>query len=94
MLGHARGLLGPIFQGALAPDVVFFAFDMDPSTLHEYWLVLDEPPSELRFRCVDENDQPLGGTAQSAAEFAADTIDKPTRVGIDGGYLAKLGLRL
>lgn len=89
-----RRFLGPIFQGALAPDVVFFAFDVDPSTLDQYWVVLDEPPSELRFRAVDAAGNPLGGAAPAAAAFARATIDKPTRVGIEGGYLEQLGLRL
>ncbi len=89
-----RRFLGPIFQGALGPDVVFFSFDVDPATLSQYWLVLDEPPSELRFRAVDGGGNPLGATAPNAAAFAAATIDKPTRVGIDGAYLASLGLHL
>jgi hypothetical protein len=89
-----RQFLGPIFQGALAPDVVFFAFDVDPSTLDQYWLVLDEPPSQLRFRRVDAAGAPLGGAAAAAARFAADTIDTPTRVGISGSYLESKGLEL
>jgi hypothetical protein len=88
-----RRFLGPIFQGALAPDVVFFAFDVDPDTLDRYWLVLDEPPSELRFRFKDAADNELGTTATTGADFAAATIDRPTRVGIDGRYLEELGLR-
>lgn len=86
-----RQFLGPIFQGALAPDVVFFSFDLDPSTLDQYWLVLDEPPSELRFRRVDGNGVPLGGPT-AAARFAFDTIDKPTRVATSGSFLESLGL--
>lgn len=86
-----RRFLGPIFQGALAPDVVFFAFDVDPSTLDQFWLVLDEPPSELRFRSVDAAGNPMGGAAASAAAFAAATIDTPTRVGFDGDFLERLG---
>jgi hypothetical protein len=87
-----RRFLGPIFQGALAPDVVFFAFDVDPDTLDQYWLVLDEPPSELRFRFKDAGGNELGGAATTAAAFAAATIDRPTRVGIKGQYLEELGL--
>jgi hypothetical protein len=87
-----RRFLGPIFQGALAPDVVFFAFDVDPSTLDQFWLVLDEPPSELRFRSVDAAENPVGGGATTGAAFAAATIDTPTRVGFDGDFLERLGL--
>jgi hypothetical protein len=89
-----RRFLGPIFQGALAPDVVFFAFDIDPDTLDQYWLVLDEPPSELRFRSVDAAGNPIGAAAPNAAALAQTTIDRPTRVGIDGAYLEALGLHL
>lgn len=98
--------LGPIFQGAIDRDVVFFAFDVDPVTLDQYWLVLDEPPSELRFRGVAANGSanagttPVAGNVPSpatdphAAAFAQRLIDRPTRVGIDGAYLESLGLRL
>ncbi len=88
-----RRFLGPVFQGSLAPDVVFFAFDVDPSTLDQYGLVLDEPPSELRFRGVDGAGAPHGGGAGTAAAFARDTIDRPTRVAVDGAHLEELGLR-
>jgi hypothetical protein len=89
-----RQFLGPIFQGALANDVVFFSFDVDPSTLDQYWVVLDEPPSELRFRSVDAASKPLGAAAATAAAFATATIDEPTRVGMDGANLEELGLHL
>ena len=88
----SRQFLGPIFQGALDKDVVFFSFDVDPATLDKYWVVLDEPPSELRFRSVDAAGKPLGVTSATAAEFAKATIDQPTRVGIDGAHLEALGL--
>jgi hypothetical protein len=88
-----RQFLGPIFQGALAPDVVFFAFDVDPSTLDQYWLILDEPPSELRFNRVGPTGVPLGGPT-AAAQFASDTIDKPTRVATSGAFLKSKGLEL
>lgn len=87
-----RKFLGPIFQGALARDVVFFSFDVDPSTVDQYWVVLDEPPSELRFRSVRPNGTPLVSPATAAAGFAVDTIDKPTRVAISGAELERLGL--
>jgi hypothetical protein len=103
----ARQFLGPIFQGAIERDIVFFAFDVDPDTLDQYWLVLDEPPSELRFRGVDASDTPLRGTTPRdaagnpaaapdthAAQFASRMIDHPTRVGIDGAYLRSLGLSI
>lgn len=88
-----RQFLGPIFQGALAPDVVFFAFDIDPAKLDQYWLVLDEPPSELRFRRVAPSGAALGGLTP-AAQFAFDTIDKPTRVATSGSFLKSKGLEL
>jgi hypothetical protein len=87
-----RVFLGPIFQGAIARDLVFFAFDVDPQDLDQYWVVLDEPPSELRFRPKDGLGNPLGGGAAHAAAFAKATIDPKTRVAIDGKYLEQLGL--
>ena len=78
-----RHYLGPIFFGQIEPDLVFFAFDVDPSVLDKYWLVLDEPPSELRFR----NDKGLNWPG--AAEFAKSTIDTPTRVAISGAELER-----
>ncbi|RVU20943.1 hypothetical protein EOT10_26830 [Streptomyces antnestii] len=90
----ARVFIGPTFQGAVSRDVVFFAFDVDPAELAQFWLVLDEPPSELRFRARDgQTGTPLGGTAASAAQYAIATIDQKTRVAISGPYLQELGLR-
>jgi hypothetical protein len=80
-----RRYFGPIFQGEIMPDLVFFAFDVDPSTLDQYWLVLDEPPAELRFRNDRNPDD------QNAANFAVETIDHPTRVAISGSALEALG---
>ncbi|MEO3389003.1 hypothetical protein [Mesorhizobium sp. CAU 1741] len=77
----ARRYFGPIFQGEIMPHLVFFAFDVDPSNLEQYWLVLDEPPAELRFR----NDR--GSAGSNAALFAKETIDRPTRVVISGSAL-------
>src|SRR5262249_7330732 len=42
--------LGPAFQGTLKEDVTFFMFDVDPDDLKKFWLILEEPPSDLRFR--------------------------------------------
>ncbi len=72
---------GPTFVGTLTPDVTFFCFDVSPDTLDQYWLVLDEPPTELRFR----NDQ--AENKEHSAAFAKSTIDKPTRVAINGQFL-------
>lgn len=98
-----RQFLGPTFQGTITPDIVFFAFDMDPDTLGDYWLILDEPPSELRFRGVDKNGNPHSGTTPQSliappasdphsAKFALRLIDQHTRVAISGAYLMSLGL--
>jgi hypothetical protein len=78
-----RRYFGPIFFGQMEPDLVFFAFDVHPDTLDQYWLVLDEPPAELRFR----NDQGLEWA--NGAEFASKTIDRPTRVAISGEELER-----
>jgi hypothetical protein len=81
-----RVFLGPVFSGAIKPDLVFFTFDIAPSDLEQYWLVLDEPPAELRFRAVPA----LQGS--SAAEHAKLTLDTPTRVAIDGKELRAMGM--
>lgn len=76
-----RWCFGPIFFGTMEPDLVFFAFDVDPDAVEECWLVLDEPPTELRFR----NDQ--GTNWPDSATFADKTIDHPTRIAISGAVL-------
>lgn len=76
-----RKFFGPTFAGTLAPDLNFFAFDVTPEALDLYWLVLDEPPNELRFR----NDRAVDGA--NAAQFANTTIDQPTRVALSGKAL-------
>jgi hypothetical protein len=76
-----RRFFGPIFFGQMEPDLVFFAFDINPDALEQLWLVLDEPPSELRFR------SDRGLTHPTSAEFAQKTIDRPTRVAISGAAL-------
>jgi hypothetical protein len=81
-----RRAIAPRIKGEVGPDVTFFIFDIDPSTLGDYRVVLDEPPAELRFR----NDK--GHDAADGAWFAQTVIDPPTRVAIDGSYLAWRGL--
>lgn len=79
-----RRYFGPTFVGTLTPEVTFFAFDIRPETLDKYWLVLDEPPTEMRFR----NDKsPAEIRTDHSATFAASTIDEPTRVAISGAWL-------
>jgi hypothetical protein len=85
---EGRHYFGPIFQGEVQPDVVFFAFDVKPGALHDYWLVLDEPPAELRFR----NER--GFNWNNSSEFAVKTIDHPTRVAISGKELESLAVNL
>ncbi|CAN5566532.1 hypothetical protein BH10ACT10_BH10ACT10_21300 [soil metagenome] len=85
----ARKHLGPVFAGTLSPDLTFFTFDVTPSTLDDYWLVLDEPPAELRFR-NDHVLHPLD--TNNAATVAESTLDQPTRVAISGLALEQAGL--
>lgn len=81
-----RKFFGPIFAGTLTPEITFFTFDVTPSDLEQYWLVLDEPPNELRFR----NDKPT--VLINGAAFAKSTLDQPTRVAISGAELERQGL--
>jgi hypothetical protein len=101
-----RPFIGPMFQGAIASDLVFFAFDVDPDTLDQFWLVLDEPPSERRFRGVNNVGTAYAGTTPSAggvppftptshaANFAKIVIDEHTRVAVSGPELKLNGLHL
>jgi hypothetical protein len=86
---NAREFFGPIFAGTLTAELTFFTFDVTPSDLDQYWLVLDEPPSELRFRS-DQALQPLVTT--NSATFAQTALDQPTRVAISGQELETQGL--
>ncbi len=81
-----RRAIGPKIKGSVGEDVTFFIFDIDPSTLREYRVVLDEPPAELRFG----NNK--GNSGLNSADFAAQVIDTPTRVAIDGTHLDWKGL--
>jgi len=85
-----RQYFGPIFMAELEPDLHCFMFDIEPSKLDKYWLVLDEPPSELRFR-IAKNGEPNCTDTPNSAKFAQCHIDKPTRVAIDGAYLEQQG---
>ena len=73
----------------ITPEVTFFVFDVKPETLDQYWLVLDEPPIELRFR-NDEKDKPQDPT--NSATFAQSTLDQPVRVAISGKELKEQGM--
>lgn len=72
---------GPIFMGNISADIVFFAFDVKPDELRKYWLVLDEPPAEMRFRTAESAPFTLAGA------FNPKSIDRHTRVAISGEYL-------
>ncbi|XTR52343.1 hypothetical protein ACOM2C_02135 [Pseudarthrobacter sp. So.54] len=78
-------LLRAFLRRTLTPDLVFFTFDVAPATLADYWLVLDEPPAELRFR-IPANPE----IAVNSAALAAALLDEPTRVAISGAELLKM----
>ena len=82
---NQRKFFGPIFAGKIKPELTFFAFDVKPSELEHYWLVLDEPPAELRFRSDGAQNSP------DSAAYAAKILDKPTRVAISGAELKAQG---
>jgi hypothetical protein len=83
--------LGPIFQGSLTNDVVFFIFNVSPDDLKGFWVMLEEPPADLRFR-VPRSDlsanppSPVPDPATSAT-FGKSTLDHPTRVAISWNSL-------
>jgi hypothetical protein len=70
----------------MSPELVFFVFDIAPTALDEFLLILDEPPAELRFR-NDKNVAP----ATASAEVAKIAVDPRTRVVISGALLEEQG---
>lgn len=78
--------LSPVFTGTITPDLVFFVFGIAPSDLSDYYLVLDEPEAELRFRA-----EPGYGADLSSAAVAATLTDRHTRVAISGAHLETQG---
>jgi hypothetical protein len=84
----------PIFQGVLAPDLVFFIFNVSPDDLEKFWVMLEEPPADLRFRTprtlAPEDGQAPNGDESSSAAFAKSTLDHPTRVAISWASLKGL----
>ena len=85
---NIKQFFGPVFVGNITPEITFFSFDVTPDELDKYWLVLDEPPTELRFRNTELYDADHADA--SAATFAQKELDKPTRVAISGEALEKL----
>ena len=81
----ADGQLAPSFRGTLSPELVFFVFDLPPGALDSLLLVLDEPPTDLRFR----ND--LGPAGSTAAQAADALEDSATRVAFSGAHLTAQG---
>ena len=81
-----RAQIPPVFSGTIGPDQVFFLFDIAPENLDSYFLVLDEPPTEQRFR----NGRPPAN--RSAARVAEELLDPHTRVALDGQELEAMGL--
>ena len=79
----ARKHFGPVFVARIRADVTFFIFDIPPDTLDQYWLILEEPPTELRFRPSALN---------SSSKIFFD-LDQPTRVAWEGIYLENRGQR-
>ncbi len=76
-----KKFFGPVFVGIITPQITFFSFDVSPDELEKYWLVLDEPATELRFR---NHNLAAPFNALSSADFAGKELDKPTRVAISG----------
>jgi hypothetical protein len=86
--------VGPAFQGTLMEDVTFFMFDIDPADRTKYWLILEEPPVDIRFRhdegtAATNRGAPLPKT--NSAAFADKSLDLPTRVAIAWSDLPSRG---
>ena len=91
----------PRYTLRLADDVVCFAFDIAPEDFDQHWVVLEEPPAELRFRNDIENNPDISEERTQALEdsireqnngahYATAIIDRATRVAISGDYLTWL----
>ena len=83
---RTRTFIAPAFTGTLGPELTFFVFDVQPTDLDDFNLILEEPELELRFR----NDQ--GVLLDSSAAQAARIADTHTRVAMSGRYLKEQGL--
>lgn len=94
-LWHAdRASIPPAFTGTIGPEIVFFVFDVPPTELDDYLVVLDEPPSETRFG--EKSTAPPVTVAtllalDTGAQVARDALDRHTRVAISGTYLRVQG---
>ena len=95
-LWHAeRASIPPAFTGSLGPEIVFFVFDVAPTTLDDYLVVLDEPPSETRFGQKPGETPPVRLTTllalDTGAQVAGAALDRHTRVAISGTHLRVSG---
>jgi hypothetical protein len=90
--------LFPVFTGRLAADVAFYGFQLDINVARGNpgrYFVLQEQPSEPRFDPPDPGDpaRPSDGgyftvaPTSSAASFAIDRYQRPTRVAIHASTL-------
>lgn len=82
-----RTQFAPTFTGSISPDLVFFGFDIAPTSLANYFVVLDEPPADVRFRA---DLSPREGD-DTSAKVGNHLLDDPSRVAIDGAALAAKG---
>jgi hypothetical protein len=82
----------PTFQGQLAPEQVFFGFDVDPDVSRTHWVVLEETPQGRRFWNLAH--PPTASAVVAAgdgAELARAAVTSPRRVLIRGDVLIRAG---
>jgi hypothetical protein len=70
--------IDPSFTGTIGPDITFFGFNLEPTELTKYWVVLEEPPSGYRFRHAA--DLPGPEPDPDGAKFGYRRFAVPVRV--------------
>ena len=87
----------PVFIGSINPEITFFIFNVKPNELEKYWVLLDEPPTELRFQNSPSDNTDNSGEYiksdpayynENSGQFADAFLDVPIRVAIEGKKLS------
>lgn len=74
----------PAFVAQVSSTLVLYAFAVDPTTLSEHWVVVEQQPPGYRF----DRTQDTVGPAGSSAARAAQMLVRPVRVVLAGDGLA------
>ncbi|WP_030231457.1 hypothetical protein [Streptomyces sp. NRRL S-350] len=79
----------PAFAARITPDLVLYAFDIDPGTLADtYFVVVEQAPPGFRFRSTAMTPLVNGTPSGPSQTIAAQSLDPPVRVLLNGRDLA------